>query len=221
MPLGRLAEGLRNARLRADLTHRQLADRAPGFSWPTLQNAASGRSLPTREAVTAHAKACDTEPGPLLKLREEAVQVWRPAHSAAPATKRIRDEAGLAAALYNLRLNAGNPSCREVETRTRTRTSPGSIRVPRTSVHRILYRQRFPSSRTQLKAILMALGVPASDQAERLPAWTRANRRQQANRQVVRTRKDKLQRRITRPRMHPPVDSGQRPPDILASCPLP
>ncbi|GHE45670.1 helix-turn-helix domain-containing protein [Streptomyces vinaceus] len=200
MPLGRLAEGLRNARLRADLTYRQLADRAPGFSRPTLQNAASGRTLPTREAVTTHAKACDTEPGPLLKLREEAVQVWRPAHSAAPATKRIRDEAGLAAALYNLRLNAGNPSCREVE--KRTRTSPGSIRVPRTTVHRVLYRQRFPSSRTQLKAILVALGVPASDHAERLPAWTRANRRRQANGQD--------QEGQAPPPDHPPPDAPAR-----------
>ncbi|MER6866585.1 helix-turn-helix transcriptional regulator [Streptomyces sp. NPDC000665] len=65
--LGRLAQGLRNARLRADLTYRQLADRAPGLSRPALQNAASGRTLPTREAVTAYATACDTEPGPLLK----------------------------------------------------------------------------------------------------------------------------------------------------------
>ncbi|MFE3065890.1 helix-turn-helix domain-containing protein [Streptomyces roseus] len=127
--LGRLAQGLRNARLRADLTYRQLADRAPGFSRPALQNAASGRTLPTREAVTAYAKACDTEPGPLLELREEAVQARRPPHSAAPAIERIRDEAGLGAARYNLRPNAGNPSCREVEKRTRTSPAASGCRA--------------------------------------------------------------------------------------------
>ncbi|MFD9724611.1 helix-turn-helix domain-containing protein [Streptomyces sp. NPDC059072] len=213
-PLGRLAQGLRNARVRAGLTYNQLASRAVGFSESTLKRAASGKTLPTREAVTAYAYTCDTEPGPLLDLWEEAVEERRPADPVAPRITKIRDTAALGAALHSLHVKAGNPSCREID--KRTRSSPGIIRVPRTTAHQILYRQRFPSSRTQLKALLTVLGVPATEHSSWLQAWSRANQRRRSDRHAARTRKAELQRRITRPRLHPPFDntssSGTAPP---------
>ncbi|MFB7054179.1 helix-turn-helix domain-containing protein [Streptomyces vinaceus] len=200
-PLGRLAQGLRNARVRTGLTYRQLACKAVGFSESTLKRAASGKSLPTREAVIAYAHACDTEPSPLLKDWEEAVEERRPLPPGAPKVTKIRDAAALGAALHSLHVKAGNPSCREIE--KRTRSSPGIIRVPRTTAHQILYRQRFPSSRTQLKALLTVLGVPAAEHAGWLRAWSRANRQRPSDRHADRTRKDQLQRRITHPRLTP------------------
>ncbi|WP_405681114.1 helix-turn-helix domain-containing protein [Streptomyces sp. NBC_00868] len=204
--LGRLALGLRHARHAAHLTYSQLAGNAAGFSRPTLQRAASGKALPTREAVTAYARACGTDPGPLLALWEAAARerVIRTLHRPAPAVRQIRDEADMGAALRNLHLEAGAPSYREIE--RRTRNSVGTIRVPRTTVHQILSRQRFPSSRDQLRALLVALGVPVAGHENWLRAWSRVNRRLQADRRAARTRRDKLQRRVTRPRHAPLLD---------------
>ncbi|MFI1155036.1 multiprotein-bridging factor 1 family protein [Streptomyces sp. NPDC020817] len=200
-PLGLLAQGLRNARIRAGLTYSQMAGRTVGFSESTLKRAASGKTLPTRGTVIAYAHACDTEPGPLLKAWEEAVEERRPLRPAAPRIRKIRDAAALGAALHSLHVKAGNPSCREID--KRTRSSPGIIRVPRTTAHQILYRQRFPSSRTQLKALLTVLGVSAAEHAEWLQAWSHANRQRPSDRHADRTRKDQLQRRITHPRLTP------------------
>nr|WSX47673.1 hypothetical protein OG409_01000 [Streptomyces sp. NBC_00974] len=111
----------------------------------------------------------------------------------------------MGAALRNLHLDAGAPSCREIE--RRTSSSDGSIRVPRNTVHQILSRQRFPSSRDQLRALLIALGVPVCGHENWLRAWSRVNRRLQADRRAARVRKDKLQRRITRARQSAPYTS--------------
>ncbi|MFF4104278.1 multiprotein-bridging factor 1 family protein [Streptomyces sp. NPDC001903] len=215
-PLGRLAQALRNARVRADFTFSELADEVVGFSESTLKRAASGKTLPTRETVTAYARACNTEPGPLLNLWEAAVEERRPLRPAVPRVTKIRDAAALGAALHSLHVGAGSLSCREIE--KRTRNSPGIIRVPRTTAHQILYRQRFPSSRTQLTALLTVLGVPAVEHAGWLQAWSRANRQRPSDRHAARTRKDQLQRRITQPRVPAPFDNttsgnGTTPPD--------
>lgn len=111
----------------------------------------------------------------------------------------------MGAALRNLHLDAGAPSCREIE--RRTRNSADSIRVPRNTVHQILSRQRFPSSKDQLRALLVALGVPVCGHANWLRAWSRVNRRLQTDRRAARVRKDKLQRRITRTRLSAPYTS--------------
>ncbi|GLX42118.1 hypothetical protein Sros01_81900 [Streptomyces roseochromogenus] len=99
----------------------------------------------------------------------------------------------MGAALRNLHLDAGAPSCREIE--RRTRTSAGTMPVPRNTVPHILSRQRSPSSRDQLRALLSALSVPVSGHEDWLRAWSRVNRRLQADRRAARTRKDRLQRR--------------------------
>ncbi|MBT2469552.1 helix-turn-helix transcriptional regulator [Streptomyces sp. ISL-66] len=199
--LGRLALGLRSTRHATHLTYSELAARSPGFSRPTLQRAASGKTLPTQEAVTAYARACDTDPGPLLALWKAAAKERAAGNlrKPAPAVRQIQDEADMGAALRNLHLDAGAPSCREIERRTRNSTD--SIRVPRNTVHQILSRQRFPSSRDQLRALLAALGVPLSGHENWLRAWSRVNRRLQADRRATRARRDKLQRRITLTRM--------------------
>ncbi|GLV87728.1 hypothetical protein Slala03_74170 [Streptomyces lavendulae subsp. lavendulae] len=72
--LGGLALGLRDTRHSAHLAYARLAANAPVFSRPTLQRAASGKTLPTREAVTAYAPACNAEPGPLLALGKDAAR---------------------------------------------------------------------------------------------------------------------------------------------------
>ncbi|MGW2996778.1 helix-turn-helix domain-containing protein [Streptomyces sp. NPDC001193] len=204
-PLGRLAQALRSARVRAGFTFSELADEVVGFSESTLKRAASGKTLPTRETVTAYAHACNTEPGPLLNLWEAAVEERRPLRPAAPRVTKIRDAASLGAALHSLHVGAGHPSCREIE--KRTRNSPGIIRVPRTTAHQILYRRRFPSSRTQLTALLTVLGVPETQHAGWLQAWSHANRQRPSDRHAARTRKEQLQRRITQPRVPAPFDS--------------
>lgn len=211
--LRRLAQDLRNARIRADLTFRQMAGRAPGFSRTTLQRAASG-SLPTRDTVTAYAKACDTDPGPLLDLWRQVAEERRALHRAAPSITKIDNADGLGAALYNLRLDAGSPSSREIE--KRTRNNPGTIRVPRTTVHRILYQQRFPSSDAQLTALLVALGVPPAHQAAWLQAWSRANHRRPIDRRADRNRTDRLQSRIARPTRPQLFNTSPLPQDGLA-----
>ncbi|MFE2852002.1 hypothetical protein ACFXJO_12825 [Streptomyces lavendulae] len=63
------------------------------------------------------------------------------------------------------------------------------MRVPRNTIHRILSRQRFPSSRDQLRALLSALGVPVTSYETWLRAWSRVHRRLQADRRAARTRK--------------------------------
>lgn len=112
----------------------------------------------------------------------------------------------MGAALRNLHLDAGAPSYREIERRTRTNTD--TIRIPRNTVHQILSRQRFPSSRDQLRALLAALGVPVTGHENWLRAWSRGNRRLQADRRATRTRKDKLQRRINSQRLSAAYTSG-------------
>ncbi|MFD9574655.1 helix-turn-helix domain-containing protein [Streptomyces sp. NPDC059982] len=212
--LGRLALGLRHTRHSAHLTYHQLAGKAAGFSRPTLQRAASGRTLPTPDTVTAYARACNADPAPLLALwktaaRERAAGTLR---KPAPAIRQIQDEADMGAALRNLHLDAGAPSCREIERRTRNHAD--TIRVPRNTVHQILSRRRFPRSKDQLRAVLTALGVPATGHETWLRAWSRVNRRLQADRRATRTRKDKLQRRITSPQKPPafgPDPSGTAP----------
>ncbi|GAA2774953.1 hypothetical protein Sros01_83460 [Streptomyces roseochromogenus] len=206
--LGRLALGLRDTRHQARLTYTQLAANATGFSRPTLQRAASGKTLPTRETVTAYARACDADPGPLLELWEAAARERAAANlrKSAPAVRQIQDEADMGAALRNLHLDAGAPSCREIE--RRTSTSAGTMRVPRNTVHQILSRQRFPSYRDQLRALLSALGVPVTGHEDWLRAWSRVHRRLQADRRAARTRKHRLQRRINSNRLSTAYTSG-------------
>ncbi|MFI8266580.1 helix-turn-helix domain-containing protein [Streptomyces sp. NPDC085665] len=215
--LGHLAQGLRTARGRAGLTYTQLARRAVGFSRPTLQRAASGKSLPTMEAVTAYAHACNAEPGPLLALWKAAVEERHPARKKAVGITTISDAAGLGAALCSLLPDAGSPSYREID--DRTRITPGINRVPCTTVHRILCQQQLPSSPAQLKALLTALRVPAAEQGDWLDAWSRASHRSQRDRQTSRTRKNKLQHRIPRPSMPPRSGSDPLQRGDLASRP--
>ncbi|MFK0203820.1 hypothetical protein [Streptomyces lavendulae] len=81
-------------------------------------------------------------------------------------------------ALRNLHLHAGALSCREIE--RCTRTSADTIRVPLNTTHQILTRQRFLSSRNQLRALLSALGVLVSGDEDWLVTWSRVHRRLQA-----------------------------------------
>ncbi|TGB14026.1 helix-turn-helix transcriptional regulator, partial [Streptomyces sp. MZ04] len=47
-----------------------------GYSRSSWDRYLNGRSLPPAEAVEALARACDTEPAPLLALREVAAEGW-------------------------------------------------------------------------------------------------------------------------------------------------
>ncbi|MFD0272023.1 helix-turn-helix domain-containing protein [Streptomyces sp. NPDC127106] len=192
--LGRLALGLRAARQTADLTYHQLAATTPGFSRPTLQRAESGRKLPTKDTVTVYALACGIDTGPLLALWEIARAKERAARPGTPApdVRQIRDEAGA-------------PSYGEIEKRTR---DAADVVITRKTAHRVLSRQRFPSSREQLRTLLTPLGVPAADHEDWLRAWSRVDRRLQSDRRAAskKERKDRLQRRITRARQTPPCD---------------
>ncbi|GAA1554528.1 hypothetical protein [Streptomyces globosus] len=101
----------------------------------------------------------------------------------------------MGAALLKLHRDAGAPPYREID--KRTQRHPDAIRVPRTTVHQVLSRRRFPSSREQLRALLFVLGVPAADHGDWLRAWSRVQQRVQADRRAARTRRSKFQRRIS------------------------
>ncbi|MFY7068925.1 helix-turn-helix domain-containing protein [Nocardiopsis changdeensis] len=71
-PREELSERLDTARLRSGLTKEQLRARA-GLSRTTVSNALNGTGpLPTKETITALARALGLEPGPLLELRRKA-----------------------------------------------------------------------------------------------------------------------------------------------------
>lgn len=68
-----------------------------GYSRSSWDRYLNGRSLPPAEAVEALARACDTEPAPLLALREVAAEGWEsdvdtgaPVGETAPAAAAVR-----------------------------------------------------------------------------------------------------------------------------------
>ncbi|MEU2625274.1 helix-turn-helix transcriptional regulator [Streptomyces sp. NPDC007157] len=82
--LGALAEHLRGLRRAAGVTYTELALRTP-YSAAHLKRAASGKSLPSLNLVTAYATACAGKPGFHLSAGGVSAQHGRGGHQAGNA----------------------------------------------------------------------------------------------------------------------------------------
>lgn len=207
---GSLALGLRAARHRAGITNKELAV-TTAFSRQTLQRAASGRGVPDIAVVKAYAQGCGADPEPLLALWKKA-RIEKEQHrrgrlsSAAPNVRQIRDEADLGAALNRLHVQAGAPTCRDVE--KRTAKAEGVVKIPKTTAHLFITRQRIPRSAEQMRALLFAYNIAPASQGPWLKAWNRVERHldserakktreQEAHRGPARARRNRLEQLLT------------------------
>ncbi|BDM67326.1 hypothetical protein HEK616_08130 [Streptomyces nigrescens] len=159
------------------LTYVELASRTR-YHPTTLQRAASGEKLPSRQVALAYGMNCGRSAEVVNRLWQEA---WREARrrarcgpwaGPAPQLELVRDFADLSAALVAQHEKNGAPPVREMEMRTAALAAEFGV-LSRSSAQRILSRQKVPSSEGQLHAFLMACEVPS----EEWPAWTAAWRR--------------------------------------------
>ncbi|MGW1521588.1 helix-turn-helix domain-containing protein [Streptomyces sp. NPDC002287] len=154
-PLGTLATALRELRAEAGLTYDELAVKT-GLSPTALKRAMSGRTLPSRESVTAISEACGGSGG--------AVELWRQARIAARgrlprlrppgAPELITTRGALSEALEFFYEKAGAPSLRRLQA-----LAGGAHLLPVSSAARIINRQALPASRQQCVAFLTACEV--------------------------------------------------------------
>lgn len=172
--LAALAMWLRTVRAHAGLTYQLLA-REVGFHPTTLQRAASGTRMPSREVVLAYAVGCGAR-------EDHAEQLWKEARYearrsvrdrqtslAAPRPELVRDFADLGAVLVELYDKAGAPPLRQMEQRA------GQFGLlPRSTAHRIVNKQAIPHSHAQFEAFLRACDVGETEQKPWLEAWKRA-----------------------------------------------
>ncbi|WP_330358387.1 helix-turn-helix transcriptional regulator [Streptomyces chartreusis] len=179
---------LRKGRSRKQLSYAELAQRTSAYSAATLQRAASGRSVPSRQVARAYAMVCGLDLDETDRLwldarREERSEHHSPERRSVPKPRMMRDLADLGAGLADAHEKAGAPSRREMERRARAaRTTLSS-----SAAQRIISRQQVPSSREQLVAFLHACEVPERDRAEWLQAWARVRRHHAAELNASRT----------------------------------
>lgn len=176
--LGRLAQCLREGRTLRGLTYADLGRRT-GYHPTTLQRAAAGERLPTRQVAMAYGRACGRSATLVGRLWQEA---WaearrrsrrRPGAAEAPKPDLVRDFADLAAAMVAEHERHGAPPVRVMELRAEARAKEYGT-LSRSTAQRLLSRQKTPSSREQLQAFLFACGVPSSEWRPWMEAWRRA-----------------------------------------------
>ncbi|MGW9595402.1 helix-turn-helix domain-containing protein [Streptomyces chartreusis] len=179
---------LRKGRSRKQLSYAELAQRTSAYSAATLQRAASGQTVPSRQVARAYAMACGLDLDETDRLwldarREERAEHHNTERRSVPKPRMMRDLADLGAGLADAHERAGAPSRREMERRARAaRTALSS-----SAAQRIISRQQIPSSREQLVAFLRACEVPERDHAEWLQAWARVRRHHAAELNASRT----------------------------------
>ncbi|MEU8436893.1 helix-turn-helix domain-containing protein [Streptomyces sp. NPDC029216] len=152
---GALATALRELRAEAGLTYDELAVKT-GLSPTALKRALAGRTLPSRESVTAISEACGGSDG--------VVELWRQARIAGrgrlpklrpPAAPELITARGdLSEALQFFYEKAGAPSLRRLQA-----LAGGAHLLPVSSAARIINRQALPASRQQCVAFLTACEV--------------------------------------------------------------
>lgn len=176
--LGRLAQCLREGRALRGLTYADLGHRT-GYHSTTLQRAAAGERLPTRQVALAYGNACGRSAALVSRLWQEARAEARrrsrrrPGAAEAPNPDLVRDFADLAAAMVAEHERNGAPPVRVMELRAEARAKEYGT-LSRSTAQRLLSRQKSPSSRQQLQAFLVACGVPLSDWQPWMEAWRRA-----------------------------------------------
>jgi hypothetical protein len=186
-PYRELAVAMTALRRRSGLTYRSMAASIdePGCSAVTLSRADRGDRLPRLPVVSAYARACGATPAELRNVH----QLWErasmnrqnpdPPSSAAaviPASSRrqrrpelILEPADLLAEMHRVRLQAGQPSLRELERRARWM---GSDPLPKSTVSDILAGVRLPNRR-QLMIYLRCCGLPEPE----ISTWSTAHDR--------------------------------------------
>lgn len=179
--LAGLAEWLRERRMVAKLTYRQLADRT-GLHATTLQRAASGQAVPQLQVVLAYARGCEARADQAKALWRQAQREERraarqgTASLPAPRPELVRDFADLSAAMLDLYEKAFAPSMRTMEER-----AGGFGVLPRSSAHRIVTKRAMPRREEQFIGFLRACEVPEEERQPWVDAWSRAWRHQKAD----------------------------------------
>ncbi|MFI6006574.1 helix-turn-helix domain-containing protein [Streptomyces sp. NPDC051366] len=160
-PAGALAVRLRELRAQAELTYAEAAVKT-GLSAATLKRAASGRTVPSWETVTAFAAACGGDPAPFQKLWVEARTAKRLAQGQLsgirrrPGSPELATTVGaLSEAIVYFYEMAGAPSLRQLQAR-----AGGRHLLPVSSAARIVNRDALPVSRQQFEAFLPGCGLP-------------------------------------------------------------
>ncbi|MFD6917755.1 helix-turn-helix domain-containing protein [Streptomyces virginiae] len=155
---GELAVVLRELRSAAGLTYDELAA-ATGVSAATLKRAASGRSVPSWETVTAMVAVCGDADGAVGHLWQRAriVERGRLKELRRPAAPELITTAGaLSEALEYFYERAGALPLRRLQA-----LAGGAHLLPVSSAARIVGRQALPASRQQCEAFLAACGIVA------------------------------------------------------------
>ncbi|MGW3076436.1 helix-turn-helix domain-containing protein [Kitasatospora sp. NPDC001132] len=182
-----LAQWLRALRERSGLTYSQMARKTAGFARPvslaTLSRADEGRTVPTWPVTEAYVRACggSVRTAERLWLRARAARAGRrgsgakavPVAPAAAGAVRalpyVTQRCELLVAMRRLRLRAGSPSLRELE----TRAVRGAVsHLPRSTLHGVLAGERDCTERV-LVEFVRACGVGPVEEAE----WIAALRR--------------------------------------------
>lgn len=187
--LGRLALYLRRCRNRAGLTYAVLAA-CTQYSATTLQRAAGGERLPPLKVVLAYEAGCGRD-------RNQARELWDRARRAEAGRGRSRavpllpgkpprpdlivDRAELSWALVDLHERSA-VSYREME--LRVEGHPELRPLSRSTAHRIIRRQAFPTSQRQLMAMLHACAVPERNWDDWVRAWQKVRRSQDRKRET-------------------------------------
>ncbi|MEU3572552.1 helix-turn-helix domain-containing protein [Kitasatospora sp. NPDC036755] len=181
-----LARWLRGLRERSGLTYSQMARKTAELAQPvslaTLSRADEGRTVPTWPATEAYVRACggSVRTAERLWLRADAHRPGRRRGKPVPvapggagpsrALPYVTERSELLVAMRRLRLRAGSPSLRELETRA-ARGGPVS-HLPRSTLHGVLAGQRGCTERV-LVEFVRACGVGPAEEAE----WVTALRR--------------------------------------------
>ncbi|MEU1290097.1 helix-turn-helix domain-containing protein [Kitasatospora sp. NPDC005856] len=182
-----LARWLRALRERSGLTYSQMAHKTAGFARPvslaTLSRADEGRTVPTWPVTEAYTRACggSVRTAERLWLRADAGRPGRRgsgakampvapgAAGAGRALPYVTERCELLVAMRRLRLRAGSPSLRELE----TRAVRGTVsHLPRSTLHGVLAGERDCTERV-LVEFVRACGVGPAEEAE----WVAALRR--------------------------------------------
>ncbi|MFF4922795.1 helix-turn-helix domain-containing protein [Kitasatospora sp. NPDC001261] len=176
-----LARWLRGLRERSGLTYSQMARKTVGFTRPvslaTLSRADEGRTVPTWPVTEAYVRACggSVRTAERLWLRADARRPRRRGKVAGcgPAAHRalryVTERSELLVAMRRLRLRAGSPTLRELE----TRAVRGAVsHLPRSTLHGVLAGERDCTERV-LVEFVRACGVGPAEEDE----WVAALRR--------------------------------------------
>ncbi|MFD9575921.1 helix-turn-helix domain-containing protein [Streptomyces sp. NPDC059982] len=181
-----LALWLRAQRQRAGLTYAAMAEHIHyDFTASMLSRAASGKTVPTRQAVEAFARACDAD-------QAEARRLWKAARAAEHTRRRragefedladkvvqvyshpkvIETVGELRRAMVHLRARDGQPSLAELQRRA-GQGPDGRDRLPKSSLGAVLRGDAVPT-RGHVVAFAQALGMSRRKVAQWGSAWDR------------------------------------------------